>query len=164
MRLPLTSRRDTGSRVTPSRQGSIGTTPGPQRDIAVTAAETVALVLDENSPLPESAGEVVELARRLRGHIGQLGAVVPPGAPALRGAQQLASAGVPDGYMPSRVHLVKLAEATQALVAAVQAHGGVPAKPMRRRRWWRPQLNVLRGSVFAVAFALLALAASAPRA
>ncbi|MFG2683385.1 DUF6415 family natural product biosynthesis protein [Streptomyces sp. NPDC048392] len=164
MRLPLTSRRDAGPRVAPSRQGGIGAAPGPQRDRAVAAAETVALVLDEDSPLPGSAGDVEELARRLRGHIGQLGAVVPPAASALRGAQQLASAGVPDGYMPSRVHLVKLAEATQALVAAVQAHGVVPAKPMRRRRWWRPQLNVLRGSVFAVAFVLLALAASVPRA
>ncbi|MFH9612953.1 DUF6415 family natural product biosynthesis protein [Streptomyces pratensis] len=135
-----------------------------QRDQAVAAAETVALVLNEDSPLPESAGDVEELARRLRGHIGQLGAVVPPGASTLRGAQQLASAGVPAGYVPSRVHLVKLAEATQALVATVQAHGVVPAKPMRRGRWWRPQLNVVRGSVFAVAFALLTLAASVPRA
>ncbi|MFB6940766.1 hypothetical protein ACFWGL_08255 [Streptomyces sp. NPDC060286] len=65
--------------------------------------------------------------------------------------------------MPSRVHLVKLAEATQALVATVQAHGTAQAEPMRRRRWWKPRLNVLRGSVFAVAFALLALAASVPR-
>ncbi|MER7728625.1 DUF6415 family natural product biosynthesis protein [Streptomyces sp. NPDC096323] len=135
-----------------------------QRDQAVAAAETVALVLDDKSPLPQSAGDVEELARRLRGHIGQLGAVVPPGAAGLRGAQQLTSAGVPDGYMPSRVHLVKLAEATQALGAAGQAHGVVLAKPARRWRYWRPRLNVLRGSVFAVAFVLLALAASVPRA
>ncbi|MFG2924335.1 DUF6415 family natural product biosynthesis protein [Streptomyces sp. NPDC048305] len=135
-----------------------------QRDQAVAAAETVALVLDDESPLPQSVGDVEELARRLRCHTGQLGAVLPPGASTLRGARQLASAGVPDGYMPSRVHLVKLAEATQALVATVQARGVVPAKPRRARRWWRPQLNVLRGSVFAVAFALLALAASVPRA
>ena len=135
-----------------------------QRDQVVAAAETVALVLDDESPLPQSVSDVDELARRLRGHIGQLGAVAPPGAATLRGAQQLASAGVPAGYLPSRVHLVQLAEATQALVASVQAQGVVPAKPMRRRRWWRPQLNVLRGSVFAVAFALLALAASVPRA
>ncbi|MFG2153210.1 DUF6415 family natural product biosynthesis protein [[Kitasatospora] papulosa] len=135
----------------------------PKRDQAVAATETVALLLGEESPLPESASDVEELARRLRGHISQLGLVVPPGASALRGAQQLASEGVPDGYMPSRVHLVRLAEATQALVATVQARGFVPAKPRRRRRWWKPQLNVLRGSVFTVAFALLALAASVPR-
>ncbi|MFG3126685.1 DUF6415 family natural product biosynthesis protein [Streptomyces tendae] len=134
-----------------------------QRDQAVAAAETVALVLDEESPLPMSAGDVEELARRLRGHISQLGVVVPPGASALRSAQQLASAGVPDGYMPSRVHLVKLAEATQALVATLQAHGVDPAKPTRRRRCWKPRINVLRGSVFAVAFACLILAASVPR-
>lgn len=134
-----------------------------QRDQAVAATETVALVLGEESPLPESADDVEELAWRLRGHISQLGFVVPPGASALRGAQQLASAGVPDGYMPSRVHLVKLAEATQALVATVQAHGVAPAKPARRWRWWKPRINVLRGSVFAVAFACLVLAASVPR-
>jgi hypothetical protein len=134
-----------------------------QRDQAVAAVETVALVLGEDSPLPESAGDVEELARRLRSHISQLGVVVPPGASALRGAQQLASAGVPDGYMPSRVHLVKLAEATQELVAAVHAHGIDPAKLIRRWRWWKPRINVLRGSVFAVAFAFLILAASVPR-
>lgn len=54
-----------------------------QRDQAVAAAETVALVLVEDSPLPESAGDVEELAWRLRGHISQLGAVVPPGTSAL---------------------------------------------------------------------------------
>ncbi|MFF5273707.1 DUF6415 family natural product biosynthesis protein [Streptomyces sp. NPDC000133] len=135
-----------------------------QRDPAVAAAETVALVLGEESPLPESAGDVEVLAWRLRGHISQLGVVVPPEASGLRGAQQFASAGVPDGYMPSRVHLVKLAEATQALVATVQAHGVAPARPTRRWRWWKPRINVLRGSVFAVAFACLVLAASVPRA
>ncbi|MDJ0466049.1 DUF6415 family natural product biosynthesis protein [Streptomyces sp. H27-C3] len=137
--------------------------PDVQRDQSVAAAETVALVLDEDSPLPESAGDVEELGWRLRGHISQLGFVVPPGAPASRHAQQLASAGVPDGYMSSRVHLVKLAEAAKALVATVQAHGVAPAQPTRRWRWWKPRINVLRGSVFAVAFACLVLAASVPR-
>ncbi|MFD7862276.1 DUF6415 family natural product biosynthesis protein [Streptomyces sp. NPDC059783] len=125
--------------------------------------ETVALVLDEAAPLPESADDVEDLARRLRGHISQLGLVLPPEASSLRSAQQLASSGVPDGYMPSRVHLVKLAEATQALVAAVQTLGVDLAKPTPRRRWWKPGINVLRGSVFAVAFACLILAASVPR-
>ncbi|MFE4212271.1 DUF6415 family natural product biosynthesis protein [Streptomyces sp. NPDC056844] len=162
MRLSLTSHRDAGPRIVPSRQGGIRSAR-PQRDRAVAATETVALVLDEDSPLPESADDVEELARRLRGHIGQLGAVAAPGASALRCAQQLASAGVPDGYMPSRVHLVKLAEATQTLVTVVQTRGVVPATPQRRPRWWRPQLNMLRGSVFAVAIALLVLAASVPR-
>ncbi|MGV9557420.1 DUF6415 family natural product biosynthesis protein [Streptomyces sp. NPDC003522] len=136
----------------------------PQRNGTAAATETIALVLDEASPLPESAGDVEELARRLRGHISQLGVAVPPGTSALRSAQQLASEGVPDGYMPSRVHLVKLAEATQALVAAVQVHGVVPVQTVRRRRWWTPQINVLRVVVFAVALACLVWAASVPRA
>ncbi|WP_405388065.1 DUF6415 family natural product biosynthesis protein [Streptomyces sp. NBC_01102] len=128
------------------------------------AAETVALVLDGESPLPESASDVEELARRLRGHISRLGAVAPPGATELLGAQQVASAGVPDGYVPSRVYLVELAEATRVLFATVQALGGAAtSKPTRRWRGWRPRINALRGSVFALAFACLILAASVPR-
>lgn len=163
MRLPPASGRDARQRVASSRQSGLGAAPGSQRDRAVAAAETVALVLDEQSPLPESVGDVEELARRLRGHISQLGFVVPPGASALRCAQQLASVGVPDGYMPSRVHLVKLAEATQELVAAMHAHGDVLAKPTRRRRWWNLRVNMLHGAVFVLAFACLVLAASVPR-
>ncbi|MEN8654340.1 DUF6415 family natural product biosynthesis protein [Streptomyces sp. 21So2-11] len=164
MRLALVLHRETCPCDDRGRRGRLPVEPvDVPRDQSVAAAETVALVLDEDSPLPENADDVEELARRLRGHISRLGLVVTPGAPALRGAQQLASAGVPNGYMPSTVHLIKLAEATQALVATVQAHV-VPAKPTRRRRWWKPQLIVLCTSVFAVAFALLALAASVPRA
>jgi hypothetical protein len=109
-------------------------------------------VLDEDSPLPESPGDVEELARRLRDHISQLGAVVPPGASALRRAQQLAQEGVPDGYMPSRIRLVKLAEATQELIAAVDSNSVTPVPPIRRPRWRTPLGNFLCGMVFAVAF------------
>ncbi len=163
MRLPLAIRRNACQGVAPSRQDLGVSGSVPQRDRTVAATETVALVLDETSPLPESASDVEELAQRLRGHISQLGAVVPQGTTALRSAQQLASEGVPDGYMPSRVYLVKLAEATQALAAAVQAHGVRPAQTAHRRRWWKPQINVLRGAVFAVALACLVWAASVPR-
>lgn len=163
MRLSLVRHRE--GRRGRGRRGRIAASvpTGMQRDQAVAAAETVALVLGEDSPLPESADDVEELARRLRGHISQLGFSAPPGA-TLRGAQQLASADVPDSYMPSRVHIVKLAEATQDLVAIVQAHGIAPAQPIRAFRGWKPRINVLRGSVFAVAFACLILAASVPRA
>jgi hypothetical protein len=64
--------------------------------------------------------------------------------------------------MPSRVHLVRLAEATQDLIAAV-AHDVAPAKSVQRRRWWKPPINVLRGAVFALALACVVLAASVPR-
>ncbi|MFB8353089.1 DUF6415 family natural product biosynthesis protein [Streptomyces niveus] len=116
MRLSLVLHRETRLRDGRGRRGHLTMGPaGVQRDQAVAAAETVALVLGEDSPLPESASDVEELARRLRGHISQLGFVVPPGAPALRGAQQLASAGVPDGYVPSRGHLVNLARLPRRL-------------------------------------------------
>ncbi|WP_255292990.1 DUF6415 family natural product biosynthesis protein [Streptomyces niveus] len=166
MRLSLVLHRKASHRDGRGRsRGHIGMGPaGVQRDQAVAAAETVALVLGEDSPLPESASDVEELALRLHGHISQLGFVAPPESSALLGAQQLGSAGVPAGYMPSRVHLVKLAEATQALLAAVQAHGPTPVRQPQRGRWWKPRINVLRGSVFAVAFACLVLAASVPRA
>ena len=165
MRLSLVPHRDLCYREDRGRRGRPPMGPAPlRRDQVVAAAETVALVLNEESPLPESAGDVEELARRLRGHISQLGVVVPRDAPALREAQQLASVSVPDDYMLSRVHLVKLAEATQAVVATAQAHGGAaPSEPEWRWRWWKPRINVLLGSVFAVAFACLVLAASVRR-
>ncbi|ROQ70261.1 hypothetical protein EDD93_4774 [Streptomyces sp. 840.1] len=161
----LAPHRETCHRGGRSSRGHIttGSATG-QRDRAVAAAETVALVLDEDSPLPETAGDVEDLVRRLRGHISQLGVVAPPGAPALVAAQQLASASVPEGHMSSRVHLVKLAEATQALVTTVRTHGGASSTTLpRRRRWWKPRINVVRGSVFAVAIGCLVLAASLPR-
>ncbi|MEU3499915.1 DUF6415 family natural product biosynthesis protein [Streptomyces hundungensis] len=126
----------------------------------------MALVLDEDSPLPEKPGDVEDLVRRLRGHIIQLSVAVPPHEPAVRRAQRLASAPAPDGYVPSRVHLVHLAEATQELLVIARPHNqvdSVPPSPCRSRRWRKPQINTLRGAVFAVAFALLILAASLPR-
>ena len=163
MRLSLAPRQDACQRVALSRKGRVAVEPAAQRDQAVAAAETVALVLDEDSPLPETAADVEELAMRLRGHIDRLGVMVPKEEPVLRHAQQLGSAAVPDGYMPSRVHLVKLAEAAQELVATAEAHGTSRAMRQRARRWWTPSINLLRGTVFAVAFACLVLAASVPR-
>jgi hypothetical protein len=162
MRLSLAPRRD-ACRVGPNEGDRIVVEPGSQRNQAVAAAKTVALVLDEDSPLPETAADVEDLARRLRSHVNRLGVMVSPREPALRRAQLLGSAGVPEGYMPSRVHLVRLAEATQELVATVEAHGALRAKAQRRRRCWTPPINLLRGTVFAVAFACLVLAASVPR-
>jgi Family of unknown function (DUF6415) len=163
MRLSLAPRQDACQRVASNRKGSVAVEPVAQRNLAVAAAETVALVLDEDSPLPETTADVEDLARRLRGHINRLGVMVPKKEPALRRAQQLGSAAVPDGYMPSRVHLVKLAEAAQELVATAEAHGTGRGMRQRARRWWTPSINLLRGTVFAVAFACLVLAASVPR-
>ncbi|WP_435600508.1 DUF6415 family natural product biosynthesis protein [Streptomyces sp. C10-9-1] len=103
---------------------------GPQRDLTASATETVALVLDENSPLPETPDDVACLALRLRGHVSQLGAVVPATDPALLDAQQLSSADPPDGYVPSRVHLVQLARATLVLtqVATRRCRTDLPAR------------------------------------
>ncbi|MFD4987400.1 DUF6415 family natural product biosynthesis protein [Streptomyces sp. NPDC058374] len=162
MRVSLIPRRD-GSWPVAGRGWRAPVADGPERDFVEAASETVSLVLGEDSPLPESAADAEDLVRRLRGHVAQLGARTAPGIPALLQAQRLASDGLPKGYMPSRVYLVKLAEATQALVAAVQAHGVAPVQPARRRRWWKPQINVLRAAVFSVALACLVWAASVPR-
>ncbi|MGW1006468.1 DUF6415 family natural product biosynthesis protein [Streptomyces sp. NPDC002520] len=163
MRLSLASRRDACNRLAPSSMGRIAIRPGSRQNQVVAAAETVALVLDEESPLPDDSAAVEELARRLRGHVSELGVVVSPGAPALRRAQQLGSAGVPNGYVPSMVYLVRLAEATQELVASVHTHGVSLARPQRGRRWRKRGINLLRGTVLAVAFFCLVPAASVPR-
>jgi hypothetical protein len=110
------------------RRGQALGEPILRRDPAASATETVALVLGEDSPLPDTAADVEDRALRLRGHVSQPGTLTPSQEPALLRAQQLCSGGLPDGYMPSRVHLVRLAEATQDLIAAVQAHDVGPCE------------------------------------
>ncbi|MFE2518341.1 DUF6415 family natural product biosynthesis protein [Streptomyces mirabilis] len=144
-------------------RGSVTVERAPQRDHVVAASETVTLVLGDDSPLPESASDVEDLVRRLHGHVAQLGARTASGTPVLLRAQRLCSDSVPEGYMPSRVYLVQLAEATQELVAYVERVGPGAMLPRRRRRWRKPRINVLRGAVFAVALACLVWAASVPR-
>lgn len=144
-------------------RGSVTVKRAPQRDHVVAASETVTLVLGEDSPLPESAADVEDLVRRLRGHVAQLGARTPSGTPVLLRTQRLCSDSVPEGYMPSRVYLVELAEATQELVTHVERGDPGSMRPERRRRSWKPRINMLRGAVFAVALACLVWAASVPR-
>ncbi|WP_242435742.1 DUF6415 family natural product biosynthesis protein [Streptomyces sp. Root369] len=145
------------------RRESVAVAPAPERDHAVAASETVTLVLGEDSPLPECAADVEDLVRLLRGHVAQLGARTTPGIPAVLRAQRLCSDSIPEGYMPSRVYLVKLAEATRELMAHVERGGPGPIRSKRGRRWRKPQINVLRGAVFAVALACLVFATSVPR-
>ncbi|MGA5799304.1 DUF6415 family natural product biosynthesis protein [Streptomyces cellulosae] len=164
MRLSLAPWQADGQRVASSRKIRVADVPVRRRDQAMATAETVALVLDEESPLPETAADVEDLARRLRGHIHRLGVTVPKETPVLRHAQQLGSAGVPDGYVPSRVYLVQLAKVTQELAATAETCGSDRATQQGERRRWTPRINVLRGAVFALALACLVLAASVPRA
>ncbi|MFD6597810.1 DUF6415 family natural product biosynthesis protein [Streptomyces coelicoflavus] len=164
MRLSLDPRRE-GSQLVggPGRQAHVTDAPARERDDVVAALETVTLVLGEDSPLPESAADVEDLVRLLRGHIAQLGASTAPDVPALLRAQQLCSESIPMGYVASRVHLVRLAEATHELTAYVEHGGPGPNSHERERRWPRPTINVLRGTVFALALACLIFAASVPR-
>ncbi|MFD4790880.1 DUF6415 family natural product biosynthesis protein [Streptomyces sp. NPDC058459] len=164
MRLLLDGHRD-GSQLVGGRgrEAPLTAVPAPTRDQVVAASETVTLVLGEDSPLPESAADVEDLVRLLRGHVAQLGARTAPGIPALQRAQQLCSGSIPEGFMPSRVYLVRLAEATQELMAYVGRRGPGPINGQDRRRWLRPSINVLRGAVFALALACLVFAASVPR-
>ncbi|MFD6967881.1 DUF6415 family natural product biosynthesis protein [Streptomyces sp. NPDC059949] len=127
--------------------------------------ETVTLVLGDESPLPETEQDIVDLVQRLRGHVMQLGTVVLPG-PALDHAREISGADLPDGYLPSRVYLRQLAEATQDLVRAANS----PPKYEERKalgpgRWRvrRPSRNALRGMVFAVAVTIVIIAGSVPR-
>jgi hypothetical protein len=126
----------------------------------VAAQETVALVLDEGSPVPETDGDVRELVVRLRGHVFQLGALVPPKAAVLRTAQKLSAAPLPEGFMPSRVHLRKLAVAVSELATAVpRREAAAPTK----RRSLQLSRNAVRAVVFSVAPVVLVVAASVPR-
>ncbi|MEU9155003.1 DUF6415 family natural product biosynthesis protein [Streptomyces sp. NPDC048417] len=165
MRLSLDPRRGDSQLVGGhGRRESVTVVPAPERDHVVAASETVTLVLGEDSPLPVSAADVEDLVRLLRGHVAQLGARTAPGGPVLLRAQRLCSESIPEGYMPSRVYLVQLAEATQELVAYVERVGPGAMLPRCRRRWRKPRINVLRGAVFAVALVCLVWAASVPRA
>ncbi|WP_405795013.1 DUF6415 family natural product biosynthesis protein [Streptomyces longwoodensis] len=164
MRLSLDPRRgDSQLGGGRGRRESATVVPAPERNHVVAASETVTLVLGEDSPLPENAADVEDLVRLLRGHIAQLGARTAVGSPVLVRAQRLCSESIPEGYMPSRVYLVKLAEATRELMAHVERGGPGPIRSKRGRRWRKPQINALRGAVFAVALACLVFAASVPR-
>jgi hypothetical protein len=146
--------------------------PGPPlaRDSAVAATETVALVLGEDSPLPDSDQDVADLVSRLRGHIIQLAAELPVQSVPLSRAWQLSREEIPGGYMPSRVYLRKLAQATHDLILARQcvrdgaraARLGWPLADLRRIRLH--SRNSARALLFAVAVITLIVAASVPRA
>ncbi|WP_435058120.1 DUF6415 family natural product biosynthesis protein [Streptomyces sp. bgisy060] len=166
MRLSLDLRQD-GHRPLGGlgRRAAVAEAPAPARDHVVAASETVALVLGEDSPLPETATDVADLVRLLRGHVAQLGVRTAPGAPTLLRAQRLCSDSIPEDYVASRVYVVRLAEATRELVACVESGEPEPVSVAGGRRWRRrrPTVNVLRGAVFALALACLVFAASVPR-
>ncbi|WP_405728689.1 DUF6415 family natural product biosynthesis protein [Streptomyces sp. NBC_00028] len=136
-----------------------------KRNYVAAAADTVALVLADDSPLPDTAADIDDLALRLRGHISQLGAGLLSDEPALARARALSSTPVPDGYMPSRVHLVRMAEATQELADAVARHAAAGPSGMRpeTRPLRLPSRDTARVLVFTVAMIVLILAASLPR-
>jgi hypothetical protein len=116
----------------------------------------------DDSPVPSSAADVMDLVLRLRGHVCMLGVLAAAEAPEFRRAQQLASESVPVGYMDSRGYLLSLAEAARDLVAGVRTNGSVPQRPpLVRRRW--SGINALRGAVFITALVCLILAASTPQ-
>lgn len=137
----------------------------PSRDIAAAATETVALVLGEESPLPDTDQEVADLVQHLRGHIMRLAVYALPG-PVLDHAREVSATDIPDGYLPSRKYLCRLAIATQALVAAHRDSlrpGEREVSGSGRGRRWRPSKNAVRVAVFAVAVTLLIIAGRVPR-
>ncbi|MFC9543077.1 DUF6415 family natural product biosynthesis protein [Streptomyces sp. NPDC056956] len=129
------------------------------------AAETVAWVLDEDAPLPDTAQDIEDLVHRLRGHVLRLGAAVPAGSPVLKQAQQLSATPLPDGYMPSRVYLVHLAEATQELIETARRSAQAGPSASVKGRWKTPSRNAVRVAVFVLVLVLvtLVITASAPQ-
>ncbi|MFE9970131.1 DUF6415 family natural product biosynthesis protein [Streptomyces hirsutus] len=140
---------------------------GLTREPAVAAAETVAWVLDEDAPLPDTAQDIEDLVHRLRGHVLRLGAAVPAGSPVLKQAQQLSATPLPDGYMPSRVYLVHLAEATQELIETARRSAQAGPSASVKGRWKTPSRNAVRIAVFVLVLVLvlvtLVITASAPQ-
>jgi hypothetical protein len=137
------------------------TTHAAQRDVATAAMETVALVLDDDSPLPDTDQDVQNLMARLRGHVAELGAAVAGGGPVLVRAQLLSTAPPPAGFVPSRVHLRRLAEAVRELAEVARRTTSVT--PVKRQPW-RLNRDVVRGVVFVLALTVLIVAASVSRA
>ncbi|MFD8897576.1 DUF6415 family natural product biosynthesis protein [Streptomyces ardesiacus] len=75
------------------------------RSVVVSARETVALVLNEDSPVPEGDRDVDDLMLRLRGHLMQLGPATPDrqsSLATLKAAQAFAGKEVPDDYLQAR--------------------------------------------------------------
>ena len=136
---------------------------GLTREPAAAAAETVARVLDKDAPLPDTAQDIDDLVHRLRGHVLRLGAAVPAGSPVLKQAQQLSATPFPDGYMPSRVYLVHLAEATQELIETARRSTQAGPSASMKGRWITPSRNAVRVAVFALVLVTLVIAASAPQ-
>ncbi|MFD7556973.1 DUF6415 family natural product biosynthesis protein [Streptomyces sp. NPDC059835] len=136
----------------------------PSRDASASAAETVGLVLGEDSPLPETDQDVADLVQRLRGHVMELTAIAPAG-PAVDRALEISAADCPEDRLQSRVHLRELAMATQALMSIATTHQTRASVEPDLGPWrrWHPSRNVARGMVFALAMATLVYAGSAPR-
>ncbi|MEU3553315.1 DUF6415 family natural product biosynthesis protein [Streptomyces fragilis] len=147
-------------KVLAERHDGRRTTHAVQRDVATTALETVALVLDDDSPLPDTDQDVHDLMARLRGHVAELGAAVVGGGPVLVRAQLLSTAPPPAGFVPSRVHLRRLAEAVRELAEVARRTEAVT--PVEHRPW-RLSRDVVRGVVFVLALTVLIIAASVPR-
>lgn len=99
------------------------------RSVVAAAKETIALVLDEESPVPEDDQDVNLLVLRLRGHLMQLGPAADTSlscasvADALETACQLAAQEAPDDFMKSRVHLRQLAIAVQSALTEMSRIG-----------------------------------------
>ncbi|MFA7764760.1 DUF6415 family natural product biosynthesis protein [Streptomyces sp. NRRL S-448] len=151
------------------RRRRAGAPVGALRDATAAAAETVALVLGEFGPLPESEQDVTDLVLRLRAHVSALGAELPLDCGPMRAAWQLASEAIPAGYMPSRVYLRQLALVTRDLIeerrrSTASVAGTAPdQRPAGLRRLRPPSRNTVRILVFGLALITLIIAGSVPR-
>ncbi|MFD7537537.1 DUF6415 family natural product biosynthesis protein [Streptomyces sp. NPDC059819] len=95
------------------------------------AAETVLLVVGEDSPLPETPEDIADLVLLLRGHVMKLGPLVPAG-PALAKARALCDTDFDTRWLPSRRYLRKLALATRDLIGAAAGAPQCPCLPRVR--------------------------------
>ncbi len=102
------------------------------RSVVSAARETVAMVLADGAPIPETDQDIYDLMLRLRGHLMQLGALAPDRSHAVAEAMAVArerETEVPEDCARALMPLAKFAAAVRAVLWALRAEGALCEHP-----------------------------------
>ncbi|MFC9266234.1 DUF5999 family protein [Streptomyces zhihengii] len=100
----------------------------PTRCVVSAAQETLAVVLTDGCPIPESDQDIHDLMLRLRGHLMQLGTLAPTQTEPVTSALEVAwvcEAQVPVSHAQALLPLVRFASAIRAVLGALRAEGAL---------------------------------------
>ncbi|MFD8727674.1 DUF5999 family protein [Streptomyces sp. NPDC059611] len=104
-----------------------GSRPSPaRRSVAAATAETLAMVLTDDAPVPDSDQDIHDLMLRLRGHLMQLGALAPERTGAVARAIDAAwahEALVPESHAQALMPLSRFATAVRTVLWELRAEG-----------------------------------------